>query len=72
MPIVGLGRPGFDAMKGRHVECDYCTADATWHHWAVAPTPGREGLDVNRDAYACNAHVGLLNRFYGEDAEDRP
>ena len=57
MPLVQLGQPGWDGVKGVHVDCDYCAADAVWYHWA--------DRCVNRDCYACDAHVSLLNPFYG-------
>ena len=50
MPLVGMG-----TMPRR--ECDYCSADATWLHWA-------DKRSVNRDAYACDTHVRFLNRYY--------
>ena len=49
MPLVGLVSP--------HHECDYCSADAAWFHWA-------DKRNVNRDAYACDTHVCVLNRYY--------
>jgi hypothetical protein len=55
MRLVQLAEPG--QYSGQHVECDYCAADATWYHWADSGYPGA----VNRDAFACNSHVGYLN-----------
>lgn len=40
-------------------ECDYCEADATMWHFS--------DHECHRDAYACHAHVGLLNRAYDDD-----
>lgn len=56
MPIVQLAHQGEHA--GRHVHCDYCQSDAQWYHFA-------DPRNVDRDAYACRDHVGLLNRYYG-------
>ena len=55
MPLVQLSQPG--KSHGGHAYCDYCTADAVWFHWA--------DRYVNRDCYACDVHVSMLNPFYG-------
>ncbi|MGO9154116.1 hypothetical protein [Mycobacterium sp.] len=55
MPLCQLNEPG--QYCGAHVECDYCPADAVWHHFA-SPS------NADRDAYACDARVSLLNRNY--------
>lgn len=51
MPIVEV----FGSHTGK--KCDYCPADAAWYHWA--------DHIVDRDAYACQSHVGLLNPYFG-------
>ena len=58
MPLVQLGQPGWDGVKGVHVDCDYCEGDAGWYHFASS-------RDTDRHYYACDAHVSLLNPFYG-------
>jgi len=62
MPIVQLGQPGQEPVRrpGERVECDYCEVDAIWHHFAVACERG----GPNRDAFACDSHVRLLNSNY--------
>jgi hypothetical protein len=57
MPLIG-----YRNHDGKYAECDYCTHDATYFHFAVS---GYKGA-VDRDAYACNAHVYLLNPFEGK------
>ena len=65
MPLLQLSQPGkVYSRDDDHVECDYCDADATWYHFA-------DRTGVNRDACACDTHVGLLNRHYGTDNERR-
>jgi hypothetical protein len=56
MPLVQLAEPGLHHM-GHAVTCDYCAEPAVWYHWA--------DRCVARDAFACNEHVGKLNRHYG-------
>ncbi len=58
MPVTQLAEPGRYHMTGEHAGCDYCATDAIWFHFA-------DPRNVNRDAFACNDHVGLLNRYYG-------
>lgn len=55
MPLVQLARPGV-SLDGQPRSCDYCTAGAVWYHWA--------DQWAHRDAYACDTHVGFLNRYY--------
>lgn len=57
MALIGM-TPGRDPFRDERVECDYCRADATWRHWA-----SKFNLP-DRDAYACDTHVGLLNPYY--------
>jgi hypothetical protein len=54
MPLTRLAEHG--RYNGGHVCCDYCTADAVYYHFA--------DRRVNRDAYACAAHMRFLNPSY--------
>lgn len=51
MPVCEVG-----TMPTR--TCDYCATDAAWFHFG-------DKRNVDRDCYACDSHVGLLNPHFG-------